>query len=162
MSFVFSKNRWLVLIFSLLALIFMVVVGVPSWRTSVQEYFTKPEHDILATAEGDLLGDGSNCKVIKYMGSEGVYVEIRKLKPDGNSDLVDRVLMPDKHDGLFNFQGHVTRLAIYDIDQDGKLEVLAPTFDNQLIPHMNILKYNSDSRHFDLIAPPAGKDVDAQ
>jgi hypothetical protein len=157
---VFLKNRWPIYLFSIAAIGMLVIVAVPSWRLAVQEFFTTPGHEILATAEGDLLGDGSNCKVIKYVGSEGVYVEIRKLAPDGNSSLVDRVLLPDKHDGLFNFRGHVTRLALFDVDKDGKLELLAPTFDNQLVPHLNVLKYNLSTGHFDLITPPAPEALD--
>jgi hypothetical protein len=72
---------------------------------------------------------------------------------DGKTGLIDRVLLPDKHDGLFNFEGHVTRLAIADIDQDGTMELLAPTFDQQLVPHLNVFRYNKDLKKFEPYQP---------
>ncbi len=152
----------------ILAALLAAAVLVPSWREAVQSYVQQPGFEVLATAEGDLLNDGSLCKVIKYKGSEGIYVEVRKLHTEipegerastgeGDSTLVDRVLLPDKFDGQFNFQGHVTRLAIADIDDDGSLELLAPTFDRDLVPHLNVLRYNATSGRFEFFTPPKGK-----
>lgn len=128
---------------------------VPSWRERIQNHFSKVGRDILATAEGDVLNDGSLAKVIKYHSKDGVYVEILKVGADHREIQVDRILLPDKHDGLFNYQGHVTRLAIADIDNDGKLELLAPTFDNQLVPHLNVFRYNPAIGRFEPYTPEA-------
>jgi len=148
-----SKRRILIFISIIVALSLMAIALVPSWRAAVQSLFYHPTHEVLATVQGDLLNDGSECKAIKYRGSEGIYVEIRQLKSNGDSILVDRVLLPDKQDGLFNFQGNVSRLAVSDIDGDGKLELLAPTFDHQLVPHLNVLHFNPATRRFEPYTP---------
>jgi hypothetical protein len=150
-----SLKRWL--LFSVPAIVAILLIGAvatPSLRERVQNYFAKTGHDVLASAEGDLLGDGGMTKVIKYRSGDSLYVEILKMNETGGTTLVDRILLPDKHDGLFNYQGHVTRLAIADIDNDGKLELLAPTFDNQLVPHLNVFRYNSANSRFELYQPP--------
>ena len=128
-------------------------VMVPSLRERAQSYLARPGQEILATAEGNVLNDGSTCKVIKFRSADGIFVEVMKMLPNGETELVDRILLPDKHDGLFNFQGHVTRLAIADIDNDGKVELLAPSFDNQLVPHLNVFRYNPDLKRFELYHP---------
>lgn len=138
---------------SLLAAVLLAAVLVPSVREKAQNYFAKSGHEILATAEGDLLNDGSTTKVIKFRNGDGIYVEVLKMQPSGDTKLVDRILLADKHDGLFNYQGHVTRLAIADIDNDGKLELLAPTFDNQLVPHLNVFRYNPALARFEPYQP---------
>ncbi len=151
-----SAKRWLV--FSTLMIVaaaLLAAVLTPSLRERVQLYFAKDGREILATAEGDLLNDGSTAKVIKYRNKDGIYVEILKLASDGSSQTVERVLLPDKHDGLFNFNGYVTRLAITDIDGDGKAELLAPTFDNQLVPHLNVFRYNPGIGRFEPYQPPS-------
>lgn len=152
--------RWL--LFSVLMLIaaaLAAAVLTPSLRERIRQNFTADGREILATAEGDLLGDNSLDKVIKYRSRDGIFVEVLRLGPGGEATMVDRIRLPDKHDGLFNFQGHVTRLAIADIDQDGRMELLAPTFDNQLVPHLNVFRYNAATLHFEPVHPAEKKDL---
>lgn len=137
----------------ILAAAALAAVLTPSIREKVQAYLSNSGREILATAEGDLLNDSSTTKVIKYRDNQGIWVEILKVADDGKTGLIDRVLLPDKHDGLFNFEGHVTRLAIADIDQDGTMELLAPTFDQQLVPHLNVFRYNKDLKKFEPYQP---------
>jgi hypothetical protein len=145
-----SAIRWVLLsIFLLLSAAMLAAVLTPSVREAIQKKLTRPGREVLATAEGDVLNDGSKAKVIKYRDADSLFVEVMRVREDGSSDLVDRILLPDKHDGLFNYQGHVTRLAIADVNQDGKLELLAPSFDNQLVPHLNVFRFNPDSGRFE-------------
>jgi hypothetical protein len=151
-----SAQRWVLFsTFLLLTAILLAAVLTPSLRSQVQNYFSRSGREVLATAEGDLLGEGSNAKVIKYRSEEGIFVEILRMDPSGASTMVDRIQLPDKHDGLFNYQGHVTRLAIADVDGDGKMELLAPSFDNQLVPHLNVFRYNPGNQKFEPFQPPA-------
>lgn len=149
-----TTARWLLLcVTMLIAAILMAVVLTPSLRQRIQSHFLHDGREILATAEGDLLNNGGMAKVIKYRDREGIHVEVLSLQPDGSLTMVERIQLPDRHDGLFNFHGHVTRLAIADVDQDGHLELLAPTFDNQLVPHLNVFRYNPATLHFELVQP---------
>lgn len=139
---------------SSIALLFLLAVVIPSWREQIQGLFSTSGREVLAVAEGDLLNDGTQAKVLKIRSPDGLYVEILKMGTSGATTLVDRILLPDKHDGLFNYQGHVTRLAIADLSNDGKMVLLAPTFDNQLVPHLNVFRYNSAVGRFELVQPP--------
>ncbi|MBX3020399.1 MAG: hypothetical protein KF799_01880 [Bdellovibrionales bacterium] len=150
-----STRRWL--IFSVLLLVAAALVAAaltPSVREGVQSYFGQVGREVLATADGDLLNEGTPAKVIKYRNRDGLFVDVLRVTPDGGSSLVDRILLPDKHDGLFNFHGRVTRLAIADVDGDGKMELLAPSFDNQLVPHLNVFRYNPAIQRFEAAQPP--------
>lgn len=147
-----TTAKWLLLTFLLLlAAVALAVVLTPALRERIQATMISSEREILATAEGDLLRDGSIVKVVKIRQGEGIWVEV--LKDSGPNKLIDRILLPDKHDGLFNYQGHVTRLAIADIDGDGLMELLAPTFDQQLIPHLNVFRFNVDQKKFEPVNP---------
>ena len=149
-----SLKRWIFLGAAIsIATILLIAVLTPSLRARIQGYLSKPGREVLATAEGDLLNNGSRTKAVKYRTQEGIYVEVVQLENDGSTRPVDRILLPDKHDGLFNFQGHVTRLAITDVNNDGTLELLAPTFDQQLVPHLNVFRYNSDVGRFEPVQP---------
>jgi hypothetical protein len=148
-----SKRRLLLVFTSALAFALALAAAIPSVRESVQRHFSANGREVLATAEGDLLGDGTNVKVVKIRNVDGIYVEILKMRPNGDGILIDRILLPDKHDGMFNYQGHVTRLAIADINSDGKMELLVPTFDNQLVPHLNVFRYNALLTKFEPYEP---------
>jgi hypothetical protein len=151
-----TMTRWLLLsVTMVVAAILMAVVLTPSLRQRIQDHFIPSGREILATAEGDLLNNHGMAKVLKYRDRDGIHLEILTLQPDGATTMVERIQLPDKHDGLFNFHGHVTRLAIADVDQDGQVELLAPTFDNQLVPHLNVFRYNPATAHFELVQPPA-------
>ncbi len=150
-----SAQRWIIFSFFLLVTAILLAAALtPSVRAKVQNFIAHPGREVLATAEGDLLGDGSASKVIKYRNEDGLFVEVLKIEANGESKMIDRILLPDKHDGLFNYQGHVTRLAIADVDGDGKMELLAPSFDNQLVPHLNVFRYNPGSQRFEPFQPP--------
>jgi hypothetical protein len=149
-----NKRRILFAVPALIAATLVVAAAVPSWREKVQSYFALHNQEILATADGDLLGDGTSVKVLKFRNAEGIFVEVLKMLPNGDSKLIDRITLPDKHDGMFNYQGHVTRLAVADIDNDGQLELLIPTFDNQLVPHLNVFHYNPTLGKFEPFEPP--------
>lgn len=149
-----SAQRWILIsLFMLVTAILLAAVLTPSLRANIQSYFTRSGRDVLATAEGDLLGGGTQAKVIKYRSEEGLFVEVMKVEGSGAMTLVDRIQLPDKHDGLFNYQGHVTRLAIADVDGDGTMELLAPSFDNQLVPHLNVFRYNPGNQKFEPYQP---------
>lgn len=139
---------------ALVAIALVAATAIPGAREKIQRYFTAVGQEVLATAEGDVFNDGTSGKVIKYRSREGIYVEVLRVDNKGTPTTVDRVLLPDKHDGLFNYQGHVTRLAIADIDNDGKMELLAPTFDNQLVPHLNVFRYNPAIGRLEFYQPP--------
>lgn len=149
-----TAKRWLLFsVFLLMTATLLAAVLTPSIREKVQNHFAKSGRDVLATAEGDLLNDGTVAKVIKYRDGDGIHVEIIKVDAQNNTQLIDRILLQDKHDGLFNYQGHVTRLAIADVDNDGKMELLAPTFDQQLVPHLNVFRYNPGIQRFEPFQP---------
>lgn len=150
-----STSKWVLFsVLLLTAALVLAAVLTPSVREGIQQHFNGSNREVLATAEGNLLGDGHSVKVIKYRHREEIWVEILKIEDNGSTTIVDRILLPDKHDGLFNFQGHVTRLAIADVDHDGALELLAPTFDQQLVPHLNVFRYNPSLKKFEPFVPP--------
>lgn len=149
--------RWLV--FSVLLLVaagLMAAAITPAIRQRVQSWLSHSGRTVLATAEGDLLGDGQPIKAIKIREGDEIFVEIVRVLPSGATEPIDRVTLPDRHDGLFNFRGHITRLAITDVDGDNRPELLAPSFDGQLVPHLNVFRYNPATSHFEPVESGVG------
>ncbi|MEO0337188.1 MAG: hypothetical protein AAF202_12400, partial [Pseudomonadota bacterium] len=69
--------------------------------------------------------------------------------------LAERLSQLDGNDAVSHFQsGNATQLAVIDVDDDGSFELMAPTFDDQLVAHLNIFKYNPVLKRFEPIQSP--------
>lgn len=127
----------------------------PPIRHHLQNLFNHGySREILATVDGDLLNNGTSVKVIKYKGPDSIFLEIFPNDNSSSPKLIARIVLPDKRDGMFNLHGRVTSLAIADIDGDGTNELLVSTFDDQLVPHLNIYRYSPTSQRFEAVKPP--------
>lgn len=155
----FHGNLWRAtwVLLALAALIVSALALHPDWRTRLQAVFIGDQRVLLATVTGDLTGDGTSYKILKFSTSRGIIVEVVAPSPDSSEtyNLVDRIFIPDPHDGFFSLNTHATRLALVDVDGDGRPEILAPSFDNKLVAHLNTLRLDPDTRRLELVRPPA-------
>lgn len=126
---------------------FFIAALHPDVRSSMHTALVKDYRIILSTARGDLLGTGSEMTVAKIRTRDGLFIEIYEAKDDGSQRLVERFELADKKDGYFNFNGQATNLAIDDVDGDGRPEILVPSFDQNLVGHLNIYRYDQGGFH---------------
>lgn len=147
--------RVAVWIVAVLGVMLAIASMYPPIRHRIQNAFNPGySREILATVDGDLMNNGSNVKVIKYKGPDSIFLEIVENDNSPSPKLLARIVLPDKRDGMFNLHGRVTSLAIADIDNDGMNELLAATFDDQLVPHLNIYRYSPSTQRFEAVKPP--------
>ncbi len=129
-------------------------------RIRLQAWLDSDKKELLATLSADLLGNGSQFKILKYGTSRGIIVEV--LAPSENEagafQFIDRIFIPDPHDGFFSINTHATRLAIVDVDEDGQPEILAPSFDDKLVAHLNTLRLDPDTRRLELVRPKSSSE----
>jgi hypothetical protein len=101
---------------------------------------------ILSVANADLVGNGTVYRVLKILSHEGISIEVYGAAAGGKQRaLVDSFQLPDKRDGHFHVGGQATNLALKDLDNDGHPEIVAPTYDLELKPHLNALKLNPET-----------------
>lgn len=148
-----QDSNWTVRLgFVLLVPIFILVVVISlntSWRMRFQSFLRGPERKLLSSVVGDLRNDGTSIKILKFRTRNGIVLEFLGSSDTGARPLLDRVILSDPYDGHFDFAGEATRLAIVDLDGDNHLELIAPTYDENLVAHLNIFKYNSVTKKFD-------------
>lgn len=121
----------------------------PSLRQYIKGELVNHERTILAKAEGDLTGKGDPVVIIKVKTPDSLSLEIYAKAP-GKEETVfqKRLILPERRDGYFTYRGQETNLVLADIDHDGTLEILAPAFDEGLIPRLNVYKYDSTTQSF--------------
>jgi hypothetical protein len=143
----------LILILGLVATALAITNVVQPLRQVIREKILGTDRNVLGKTEGDLSGKGDYYLIAKVHSTDTLSLEIYRVKSIGSSNNKDlafegRMILPEKRDAYLNFHGRQTNLALTDIDNDGTLEILAPTFDENLIPRLNVYKFDIPTSTF--------------
>ena len=107
------------------------------------------QDELLSVVHGDLMNNGSMVKVEKFKTAEGIVLEFyTDIQSNGSRSLISRVEIPNARDGFFDHRGQAVQLAVVDLDGDGTMELLSPTFDGQLMAWLNPYHYSSEEKAF--------------
>lgn len=123
----------------------------PSTRTFIKNKVLTSERKVLSTVEGRLQHNGQNFKVLKIQNKKGLSLEIYGHTDGSIRRLREKIKLPDNRDGYVQFHGQATNLALQDVDGDNQVEIIAPTYDNNLAAHLNIYRYDEVLDKFELI-----------
>lgn len=153
-----QRERIIIVVLSLLMMGLTTVAVVPSLRNEVKALFSREGRQVLAKVSAQISAGGIYLTVFKISTPEGLSLEVFTNDEESkNLVLLARIPLEEKRDAFFSFQGNATNLALTDVDADGVLEILAPTYDDQMIARLNVYKYNPDTKSFDRMAsPPTG------
>jgi hypothetical protein len=120
----------------------------PDTRNMVRTALTNTHRTVISTAQGHLAGDQRVFTVTKVKTAGALSLEIFENFGNGQQKLVEKIQLADARDGYFDFNGHASNLAIDDINGDGRPEILAPTFDTNLVGHLNVYGFDLESNAF--------------
>ncbi|GIL18814.1 MAG: hypothetical protein BroJett040_25650 [Oligoflexia bacterium] len=127
---------------------------IPSWREKIHALFLHEQRVVLAKAAGDITGKGDQYSFVKVQTADTISIEAYEVSPkDGKVVFKSRTILPEKRDGYFTYKGNATNLALIDIDSDGTLEILAPSYDENLVPRLHVYKYDITSGAFEMLGP---------
>jgi hypothetical protein len=151
-----TREKLTLAIFFLLTLVATGIAVVPPWRESARRFLIKDTRQVLASARADLKGNGRQLSVLKVQTRDALIVEIYdSTDASGDLKLIKSITLPDRRDGYFTFKGEATNLVVTDIDDDGTLEIIAPTFDTQLVARLNIFHYDKQTQDFERVSSSA-------
>ena len=125
-------------------LIVLICVLHPDIRQYLYSQFHKPYRRVVSIVSGPILKDFKMAKVIKVLTHEGMFLEVYGQIQNGVSPLIQKIQLPDNRDGFFTIGDRTSNLFIHDIDEDNLFEIIAPSFDENLIAHLNIFIWNWD------------------
>jgi len=152
----FSKNELvLMLALALVAMTITTVAVVPSLRDKVKAAFELGDREILAKVSGRISVKGPRVTVLKIREKNRLSLEVYDLDGADGMGLIAKIPLAESRDGYFSLQGNATNLALTDVDSDGQMEIVAPTYDEQMVPRLNIYKYNFDTKGFDKVTAPS-------
>ena len=106
---------------------------------------------ILRIEEASFLEMNMDVKMLKKRKpGNSLYLEFLIKKPDGSFRLINSIDLPGRYDGYYEFNKGTVSLGLLDQNGDGRMEVIAPTFDKFFRPHPNIIFYHSELNQFKL------------
>lgn len=120
----------------------------PDVRAQVRGSLLGDYRMVVSSAHGDLSSDGTSFNIIKVKTREDLVLEVYKGSSEGKYELVEKIQMPQQRDGYFSFNGQATNLAVDDIDGDGRPEILVPSFDRDLVGHLNVFRFDPTAKNF--------------
>lgn len=132
---------------------------IPSARQKIRAWVISDNRQILAKTSGYATAAGPFVSVFKIREKGVLMVEVYTTpEQDGSPKLMQKFVLNETRDGYFNFMGNATNLALSDTDQDGALDILAPTFDDQMTARLNVFRFNQALGTFEKVIPPAGNE----
>lgn len=129
--------------FLALLLLTFVVALAPKWREQAQDLLWPRERLILAKSQAQINPNGIFVTVIKIKTKQGLSIEIYKSKDVSQSmEFWMQFPLEGTQDSFFNFHSQASNLVLTDVDNDGFLDIMAPTYDEQQQARMNIFRYD--------------------
>lgn len=153
----FKKTELAIMgILGLFAMALITIAVIPNLRSKIKDTLISENREIIAKASGNLDALGPKVTVLKIKNKNSLSLEVYSTDESGAQILLAKIPLFEVRDGYFMLQGNATNLAITDVDKDGNLEIVAPTYDEQMVPRLNIFKYNPSTRGFDRMSAPEG------
>ncbi len=127
----------------------MLLVGFSSpLRTQLRQLVQNQERQVLAIATGSVLSPELQARIVKVRSAHGIFIEIYGSTTYTGYPIMGRILLPQSRDGYFHIHGQASNLALKDLNNDQVLEIIVPSFDNQLNPYLNVYSYNPKTNQF--------------
>jgi len=137
---------------ALSALIFMLLlIYVLSINTAQLFPSLEIDRKVLSTLVFSPDSQSPSYQILKVKIRNKIMVEIYKIINEYNYEMVSQIDTGTKYEGYFLLGGNATNLAYINIDDDPMNEIIVPGFDNGLMAHLNVIKFDSDAGSFTLV-----------
>ncbi|MCX7978237.1 MAG: hypothetical protein N2578_04470 [Bdellovibrionaceae bacterium] len=148
-----TRHKFVSVTSSFLLLISLLIALFPQSRDYVRNLLHPQQRVLLAKATGFLAGDGPYLQAFKIAEGGNILLEVYKSEnADSPFTLLGTLTLENQKDGFFHFQGNATNFVLADIDNDGFLEIVSPTYDGVGNPRVTVFKYNLATGLFDRVS----------
>lgn len=142
-----------ILAFSLASLTLAAMI--PKSREAIRRWILRDQRQILAKTSGYATPEGPFVSIFKIREGNALIIEVYTSPgEDGSPNLLQKIPLDETRDGYFNFMGNATNLVLSDTDNDGAMDILAPSFDDQMTARLNVFRFNRSINMFERVIPP--------
>lgn len=134
------------------AVIFLLLITyVLSINSAVLFPSLQVDRKVLSTLVFSPTASSPAYQILKVKIRNKIMVEIYKIINEYNYEFVSQIDTGTKYEGYFLLGGSATNLAYINIDDDPMSEIIVPGFDNGLMAHLNVIKFDNSTESFTLV-----------
>ena len=145
-----ASQKKVIAFFILLAIAFTALTQVPVVRSSLNSLLKNQQRHVLAKLTGFFSNDQIEMLILKVQDPAGLQIEIyevdRKLDTQTFKQKFD---LSEDADSYVTIDKNSTNLALQDVDQDGVLDIIAPSVDRNGNLRLNTFRFNSELKMFE-------------
>lgn len=141
-----TENKKPLLIGILLAAAALIAVlsALPSVQSKVRAVLNSEQRHVLAKINAYYGVDQQKYLVLKIRDAYGISVEIYHESANGPQVLKQKFEMLNDSDAFITLDKNSTGLALSDADEDGQLDIIAPSVDRNGNLRLNTFSYNNE------------------
>lgn len=140
----------LALLISILSIAVAIVTATPFLRNKIRSIFIRSPRQVIVTTRAHLKGDDQQMLLVKVKENQQLFLEIYS-ETESQLKFLQRFLLDGSFDGYFTLSGEATNLVVTNLDPDPPLEIVVPSFDEEFVAHLQIIKYNIASQKFEFL-----------
>lgn len=144
-----AKNMKIILFLFVAALIIAILSSLPKIQNVAKFYIGESGRTILAKVSSFYGVDQVQFLILKVKDESGLQIEVYQTQQGSQQEFVQKFSLDQDSDAYVAIDKNVTNLALSDIDQDGHLDVLAPSVDRNGNLRLNTFRYNLDLKNFE-------------
>ena len=129
-------------------------------KKNLSKIYKAPLKQTLQRLEGPLISQEIDLRVLKVKFGNKIRLEFLSKQIDGSFLVINTLELKGSRDAYFSAgrRGKTlppSSLLFLDVDGDGALDILAPTFNTFFHPYLNIASYNKKTKKFELKKKPS-------
>jgi len=137
------KSKLFLILTVLLLCLSTLIAFSPKVQKKISDKLNHSDRKVLTVLSANLINNGNDFKILKVQENNEIKVEVFSFNnKQKKHSLVDQIILKYKQDGFYKFGKEATNLFTHDLNNDGILEIIAPTFSPKLKPHLNIVTLN--------------------
>lgn len=119
----------------------------PDSRYYLHEKLQTNQRKVLGFLHIDLTGLGDRVDLVKVRLGNDISLEVYFYENQNSAPTeIKRTVLPNHTDAHMDFRSRVTNLAVTDINQDGVLDIVVPTADENLVPRLSVFSIDPETR----------------
>ena len=117
----------------------------------LHKIYKPPLKTTLQRLEWPFIENDITVRILKIKHKDKIYLEFLNKQSDDSYVVINSVELKGQHEGYFKYwEDEMVSLMVLDVDGDGNLDVIAPTFNEFFYPQINLVTYNQASHRFEL------------
>lgn len=133
-----------------MAIFFASMTLIPSVRTQMQNLLQTQQRVVLAKTTGYFSTNQTQLLILKVKDQSGLQIEIYEtLQNSSAQTFKQKFELTEDSDSYVTLDKNSTNLALQDVDQDGHLDIIAPSVDRNGNLRLNTFRFNSETQFFE-------------